>query len=557
MLSRISHGWPAVFLAASLVAAPVFAAEGEGREDLDKATEAKVAASSSGSINDLSEAIRLAESAMKKGLDATGTEFAKRLLGSAYLQRGQEIIKQLSRSASSVDDARRQCQLAVSDLEKALTFEPKQPQAHLWLAKLTQLSESAKAKDMIAHLDKAIELGNDDPATKAEALVVRADLQEEPEKRLADLDAAVQLIPDNAAVVRIRGMALADMNKLELALADLTKALVLDPTNEPSYEAKAIVLARLKRFDEAIAVLDKAREINPKSLGPLVQRAKVHAQQEKFDAALEDMNQAMAIDSGNVALLILRAGVYQEKGDKAKAMADMDAALKLKPDLPMLVRTRAMFLAQNDRLDEAIGDLEKLILKNPKDSATLLQLAMYQSAKKNSPKAIETYRTLLKLAPDSWQAMRGLADVLLNVGKQAEALELYEKAFKLEPKDDGVLNNLAWLLCTSPDEKIRNGKRAVELATEACKVTEYRIPHILSTLAAAYAEIGDFDNAVKWISKGLEIAEKAKETDKDGSKETKDALTKELENYKAKKPTRELLSEESGKGEMQKPDEKK
>ena len=96
---------------------PAPAAEGDGRGDLDKATEAKLAASSSGSISDLNEAIRLAESAMEKGLDATSTEFAKRLLGSAFLQRGQEETKQLFSNASSADDFRKRRQTAVSDLE--------------------------------------------------------------------------------------------------------------------------------------------------------------------------------------------------------------------------------------------------------------------------------------------------------------------------------------------------------------------------------------------------------------------------------------------------------
>jgi Flp pilus assembly protein TadD len=160
----------------------------------------------------------------------------------------------------------------------------------------------------------------------------------------------------------------------------------------------------------------------------------------------------------------------------------------------------------------------------------------------------------LAVTPDDWRAVRGLGDALLNVGRHAEAIAQYEKALKLEPKDDGVLNNLAWVLCTSPDDKLRNGRRAIELATEACKLTEYKVPHILSTLAAAYAEIGDFDNAVKWVSKGLEVADKSKDTEKEGKQETKDALKKELENYKVKKPTRELLSE--GKAEEKRPENK-
>ena len=143
---------------------------------------------------------------------------------------------------------------------------------------------------------------------------------------------------------------------------------------------------------------------------------------------------------------------------------------------------------------------------------------------------------------------------MLNTGRQAEAIAYFEKAIKIEPKDDGILNNLAWVLATSPDAKLRNGRRAIQLATDACKLTEYKLPHILSTLAAAYAETGDFANAVKWSTKAIELADKEKEDSKEGDKETKEALKKELENYKAKKPTRELMAEGKGdKGEQKKP----
>jgi tetratricopeptide (TPR) repeat protein len=519
MLQQVSRRWWLILLAASFTASPALAAEEKGRADLDKATEAKVAANSSGSIDDLNDVVRLAESALTKGLDATGTEFAKRLLASAYLQRGQAKTRQLFSGRSSPDDLRKQRELAVSDIEKSLKLEQKQPQAHLCLAQLNLLimAYGDNLNDVISSLDKAIELGADDPPTKAKALTFRAELQQEPKKKLADLDAAIQLLPD-----------------------------------EPdAYEIKALVLAQMKKYDEALAALNKARSLDPKSLSIIVQQAKVHMVQGKLDAALDDMNQAFAVAPNNTGLLILRAAIYQEKGDKAKALADIDKAVELKPDDPTVLRSHAMFLAQGDRLPEAIAELEKLAQRNPKDISTLLELAIYLGAAKNSLKAIEVYQSILALTPDDWQAMRGLADSLLNVGRQTEALALYEKVIKIEPKDEGILNNFAWLLCTSPDDKIRDGRRAVELATEACKLTEYKAPHVLSTLAAAYAETGDFDSAVKWITKGLEIAEKMKPTEKDGDKETIDALKKELDSYKAKKPTRELLSED--KAEPKKP----
>jgi len=514
----------------TLCVVPVFA-EGEGQEDLDKATEIKLTATA---VRDLGEVIRLTEIAIKKGLDAANAEFANKLLASTYIQRAQETIKQIFTDISSPDIFRKRRQDALSDLEQAVKLDPKQPQAYLLIAQLNMLPGGTGVEEVRKALDKAIELGADAPASQAKALMLRASLQEQPEKKLADFDEAVRLMPDNVTTVRARGLMLADLGKLEPALADLDKAVELAPKDGPAHEARAIVLAQLKRYDEALVALDKAQKLNPDSVAPLLQRARIHSQQENFDAALEDLNQAMTISPSNLAVLLLRAGVYQAKGEKEKALADVDEALKLKPDLPLTIRTRALLLAENERFEEAISELEKLKKLDPKDTLTLLQLGMLYSVEKKMNEAIEIYTALLAEEPEEWRALRGRGDVYLNLGRQAEAVADYREALKLQPKDEGILNNLAWVLATSPDEKIRDGRRAIQLATEACEITEYKLPHMLSTLAAAYAETGDFDNAVKWSSKAVEI----------GSKEHGEAIKKELESYKAKKPWRELLSEE-------------
>jgi len=159
---------------------------------------------------------------------------------------------------------------------------------------------------------------------------------------------------------------------------------------------------------------------------------------------------------------------------------------------------------------------------------------MLYMADKQLEKAIETYTAVLEQDPKEVAALRGRGDALLNLGRHEEAIRDYEKALEIEPDDSGVLNNLAWVLSTSPYDKVRDGKRAIELATKACEVTEYKEAHILSTLGAAYAETGDFESGTKWVKKGLETAE---------GDEEKQALEKELKSYQGKKPVRELLKD--------------
>ena len=111
--------------------------------------------------------------------------------------------------------------------------------------------------------------------------------------------------------------------------------------------------------------------------------------------------------------------------------------------------------------------MERLEQIAPKNPELLSQLGMLYEANKQPRKAIEKYTIALKQSPNQFLALRGRADAYLNVGKHAEAVEDYNAALKIKADDDGVLNNLAWVLATSPDDNVRDGKRSAELGTQA------------------------------------------------------------------------------------------
>ena len=533
---------PAAFLVAILAGSPARAAN-EGQQDFLDAVRAKLNVRM---LSDLDEVVRLCESAVAKGLDEENTRLANKLLAAALIERAGMYSKTAFGGARVEAKWRDYRRLALGDLERALRLDPDRPEAPLRIAQLNLLPEGDRGRVTEA-LDEAVRRAENQVTLKAEALVLRAEVGKDPAKRLADLDQAAKLAPGDPSILRARGTLLSEQNKPEAALADLDAALKLDPDHVPTLEAKSTLLAKMKRYDEALATIEELRKLQPDSPAPLAQRAAIRAMKGDFKAALADLDEAEGISPNHVAVMLLRASIYQEMKEDAKALAEIDRLLAVKPGYPAAVRFRAGLLVGANKFDEAIAAVEGLLKAEPDDLEAKLQLAALQSAAKRHRKAIAVYFEVLQKAPNNWMALRGRGDARLGIGEHAEAIADYEKALKLRPKDSGLLNNFAWVLATSPVDKLRNGKRAVEMALEACRLTGYEQAHILSTLAAAYAESGDFKLALKWSQKAVEL----------GKPEQKADLAKELETYKAHKPFRELKDEEQPEQKPAPPDKPK
>lgn len=122
-------------------------------------------------------------------------------------------------------------------------------------------------------------------------------------------------------------------------------------------------------------------------------------------------------------------------------------------------------------------------------------------------------------------------NLALLVGQDANPRAL-EEALKHYPNNVGVLNLYAWMLATSPSDTLRNGRRAIEFATTACELTDYADPSCLDTLAAAYAEAGNFAEAIKWSEKAISIL------GPNPDPRELSIFSSKLQNYKNDQPTR-------------------
>lgn len=553
----------------------------DGSEDLDRAFTLKLEARTT---KDLEEVARLCESALEKGLDDKDAARAKQLAAASLF----EFADQLGNRIFTSDGRDRRWQLyraqALPRLAKAIEFDPGRVDAHILSAKLQALPGGDRVAAQAA-VEKAIELAVDDRRQLSEALFIRASLASDEGARLADLNQSIKIYPENVQARQVRAAYFLGKGEPEKALEDYRAWLSNEPEN---YQARVIVANGLigtgEKFDEslqkaALELLEEAIEIKPDFSVPFTVKARIHIIAEQDEAAIEAASKAIELEPKNIEARRLRATALAEQAKYDEALEDAEEIIKLQGFSPDGIQLRGAIRIQQGEFGKAIEDFRALSEMNPNNRPLKRQLAALYNANDEPSKAIEIYSELIRFTDEStWadrpapvkallmneraELLRGRGDARLSRGEHKQAVDDYEEALKLGEQvrelqesegmelsvpDDGVLNNLAWVLATSPKDEVRNGKRAIELATQAAEVTEYKEAHILSTLASGYAETGDFDKAIELIEQALEInrAEGEKAADKTATDKQFKSLNKELDSYREKKPWRELQDVEN------------
>ncbi|MGA2179071.1 MAG: hypothetical protein ABSH15_05755 [Verrucomicrobiota bacterium] len=175
--------------------------------------------------------------------------------------------------------------------------------------------------------------------------------------------------------------------------------------------------------------------------------------------------------------------------------ADLPSATTADRGLPVL--KNGSWLAAGALLILALG-----VFVLPENESTLPENPLQSAAAANSLNGSETN------APGNPELQRRmeLAIQLNKAGKFAEAVQAYREATRLYPNDPVALNNLAWNLAANPRQELRNGKEAVQFASRAVELTGQQQPVFIGTLAAAYAEDGQFAKAIEMAKKARDVA---------------------------------------------------
>lgn len=272
-----------------------------------------------------------------------------------------------------------------------------------------------------------------------------------------------------------------------------------------------------------------------------LQRGIVSANDGNVDQAIKEFDEAIRLDPKGSEAYRERANAWWRKTTQDfsttryfdNTIRDFDEAIHLDPNDIEAYSGRGWAYYVIRKYDDAIRDFNQAIRLDPKSSTDYCNRGRAWDSKSEYDNAIRDFDEAIRLDSKYVEAHRSRAWAWRSKKEYSKAINDFEEAIQLDPKGFPSMasRDLAWLLSTCPDGTVRDGKRAIRVATKACERGTF--PLMLDTLAAAYAEDGQFVEAVRYQTKAIE-----------GSSATslgnRSEFRQRLELYKLNKPYRDF-----------------
>ncbi len=248
----------------------------------------------------------------------------------------------------------------------------------------------------------------------------------------------------------------------------------------------------------------------------------------RFEEAAEAFAKAVEADSNSTRARV-NLGTALAKIDRPEeALEQYLAVLRMDPRHLTAHFNAGTMMVRKGEHSRAVEHFESIVKGNPNDLEANRELAKSLTKVGRYDEALPYFSRVVKLAPDDEASLISLADLLAGKERYSETRDLLEQANRRFPKRARTAVALARLLAASPDPGLRDGERALELATRAYNATKL-LTHG-EAVALALAELGRCEEAAAWQSRFVAVAERAREL------ELVARLKQELDRYKGRHP---------------------
>jgi tetratricopeptide (TPR) repeat protein len=327
-----------------------------------------------------------------------------------------------------------------------------------------------------------------------------------------------------------------DTGQFDAAIAEWKELLSTNPDDSRIHNNLATALTRTGRYTEAIPEFEKALELNPQYHTIYNNLGRTLLAVGKSDEAIVTFQKGLQYYPESPDLHDHMGLALASKGRFDEAMAEFNNALEIDPNYADAHRNLGRALAMTGHLDQAVPHFERALEINPEFAEAHSELGRLLAVEGQYDQAIPHLKKALALKPDLVEAHYYLgASLYFSSGRTQEALAQWREALRVDPNFVPAINDAAHALAASPNASDRNGVEAVKLAERAVQLSGERNPVYLDTLAAAYAEVGKFPDAVAAERKALDLAAQQHHG------QLEDGLKARIKLYESQQPYRDSM----------------
>lgn len=271
--------------------------------------------------------------------------------------------------------------------------------------------------------------------------------------------------------------------------------------------------------EDAPAYYTRVLRQTPDAAYAYLLRGVAWALKREYDNAIKDYDQALRLEPGVHLAYHARGEAYHAKHEYEKALADMSEAIRLAPDMALYYNDRGCIYNSLDEYKKAHEQFNEAIRMQPKLALAYANRGANWHDQKEYEKALADFDKAIEIDATLTHAYNSRGYVWSKMGRYGRALEDWDESIRIAPYEPWGYHNKARLWATCQSLSHLDGKAAVDSATKACELSHWDDWLCITTLAAAYAEIGQFDDATKWQKKAIEMNRHPKEKDRLGAQE--------------------------------------